>query len=325
MQSIVETGCKFSICVGCSYYACLVEAEIWPQIGPIGTDKLDADTFSMNPLVVSDTYIYKDVGNCLMVKNGGGYRVFLAHMEYLGETGWNRRPVDFQMWNWYCSSHACKLANTSMQLLPFDIYLLTFDEFHWVAARGGREFIDCIQFLWGSQQDCRRSTLPREDDDRSAWGRKKEYSICFSSITYTYKKLFFHNWCVLVHSMKHSSHYCLQQLQQGYRRPRPYYQILGTSRNSQVSQSTTDTTHIHPLDIYSEPELWECYSVCDHLLSHKPWLLVEVDDHRDLRQNHRIFTPIHLHYFPCRYKRPSMIIEDAHVYQGLSFDALPIE
>ena len=35
-----------------------------------------------------------------------------------------------------------------MQLPPCGIYLLTFDEFHWVAARDRREFIDCIQFLW---------------------------------------------------------------------------------------------------------------------------------------------------------------------------------
>ena len=55
-----------------------------------------------------------------------------------------------------------------MQLPPCDMYLLTFDEFHWVAARDGRKLIDCIQFLWGSQQDCRRSTLLREDGDRSA-------------------------------------------------------------------------------------------------------------------------------------------------------------
>ena len=75
----------------------LVEVEFYPSFGPIGADGVDLETLFMNLLVVSDTYIYEDVGNCLMVKNGGGYRVFLAHMEYLGETGSNRRPVDFQM------------------------------------------------------------------------------------------------------------------------------------------------------------------------------------------------------------------------------------
>ena len=75
----------------------LVKVEFYPSFGPIGADGVDLETLFMNLLVVSDTYIYEDVGNCLMVKNGGGYRVFLAHMEYLGETGSNRRPVDFQM------------------------------------------------------------------------------------------------------------------------------------------------------------------------------------------------------------------------------------
>ena len=79
------------------YIFVLIEVGFCPPIGLIGTDDVDLETLFMNLLVVSDTYIYEDVGNCLMVKNGGGYRVFLAHMEYLGETGSNRRPVDFQM------------------------------------------------------------------------------------------------------------------------------------------------------------------------------------------------------------------------------------
>ena len=75
----------------------LVEVDFCPSIGLVGADGVDLETLFMNLLVVSDTYIYEDVGNCLVVKNGDSYRVFLAHMEYLGETGWNRRPVDFQM------------------------------------------------------------------------------------------------------------------------------------------------------------------------------------------------------------------------------------
>ena len=47
----------------------------------------------MNLLVVLDTYVYESVGNCLVVKNGGRYHAFLAQMEYLGETGWNRRRL----------------------------------------------------------------------------------------------------------------------------------------------------------------------------------------------------------------------------------------
>ena len=54
----------------------------------------------MHPLVVSDTYIYEGVGNCLLVENGGRYHVLLAHMECLGEMGWKRRclaPTDVEL------------------------------------------------------------------------------------------------------------------------------------------------------------------------------------------------------------------------------------
>ena len=79
------------------YFFVLVEVEFCPSIGLIDTDGVNLEALFMNLLVVSDTYIYEDVGNCLVVKNGGGYRVLLAHMEYLGVTGWIRRPVGFQM------------------------------------------------------------------------------------------------------------------------------------------------------------------------------------------------------------------------------------
>ena len=195
----------------------------------------------------------------------------------------SERRLEFQTWNWYYSSHACKLANTPMHLPPFGIYLLTFDEFHRVSSRVGRKFIDCIQFLWGFQQDCRRSTLLREGDDGSAWRQKQEYSICFSSIMYMCKKLLLGRWCKLVHSMKLSSHNHLQWLERDYRWPRPYWQIVASSVNSQVSHSTTATTHRIPLDTHPEGRLWECYWVRDYLLSYRPWLFVEVDDRRDLR------------------------------------------
>ena len=74
----------------------LKEVEFYPSFGLIGADGVDLETLFMNLVVVSDTYTYEDVENCLVVKNGDSYRVFLAHMEYLGETGWKRRPVEFQ-------------------------------------------------------------------------------------------------------------------------------------------------------------------------------------------------------------------------------------
>ena len=61
----------------------LVEVEFYPSFGLIGADGVDLETLFMNLLVVSATYIYEDVGNCLVVKNGDIYRVFLAYMEHL--------------------------------------------------------------------------------------------------------------------------------------------------------------------------------------------------------------------------------------------------
>ena len=63
-----------------------------------------------------------------------------------------------------------------------------------------------FNFYGPSKQCWRRSTLLREDDDRSAWRRKQEYSICFSSIVCVHKKLLLGRWCILVLSMKFSSH-----------------------------------------------------------------------------------------------------------------------
>ena len=74
----------------------LVELEFCPQIGLTGAKGVDLWTLFMNLLVVSDTYIYEGVGNCLVVKNGGRDHVFLAHIEYLGETGWKQRRLDLQ-------------------------------------------------------------------------------------------------------------------------------------------------------------------------------------------------------------------------------------
>ena len=49
----------------------LVKVEFCPSIGLVGADGVDLETLFMNLLVVSDTYIYEDVGNCLVVKKGG--------------------------------------------------------------------------------------------------------------------------------------------------------------------------------------------------------------------------------------------------------------
>ena len=74
-----------------------MEVELCPSIGPVGADNVDLETLFMHLLVVTDTYIYEDVENCLVVTNRGRHHVFLADMEHLGEAGWKRRPVEFQM------------------------------------------------------------------------------------------------------------------------------------------------------------------------------------------------------------------------------------
>ena len=71
----------------------LVDDGFLPPIGPIGADGVDIPEFFMVPSILSAIYIYKGVGNCLVVKNRGRYHVFLAHMEYLGETGWKREAT----------------------------------------------------------------------------------------------------------------------------------------------------------------------------------------------------------------------------------------
>ena len=75
----------------------LVEVDFCPSIGLVSADGVNLETLFVNLLVASDPYIYEGVGNCLVVKNGGGYHVVLAHMEHLGEPGWKRRPLKFQM------------------------------------------------------------------------------------------------------------------------------------------------------------------------------------------------------------------------------------
>ena len=74
----------------------LVEVTFCASIGLIGADGVTLKTLFMNLLVVSDTNIYEGVGNCLVVKNGGGYHVFLVHVVCFDETGWNRRHLEAQ-------------------------------------------------------------------------------------------------------------------------------------------------------------------------------------------------------------------------------------
>ena len=73
-----------------------MEVGLLPSLGLVSSDGVGIRTVSMNPLVVPDTYIYRGVRNCLMVKNGSKYHVFLAHMEYLEEPGWKYCPLEFQ-------------------------------------------------------------------------------------------------------------------------------------------------------------------------------------------------------------------------------------
>ena len=135
----------------------------------------------------------------------------------------------------------------------------------------------------GPQPNCGRPALLLGNNCRTTCHCSQECSTRFRLNTHAYKKLFLDTWFLVVHSMTLYSYNNLQWLVKGYRRPRHCFQIIVTSRNNQVSHSTTATTHRMPLDIYPEAELWECYWVRDYLLSYRPWLFVEVDDLRDLR------------------------------------------
>ena len=62
---------------------------------------------------------------------------------------------------------------------------------------------------------------------------------------------------MVIHSKKIRNHNHLYCLERGFRRAWPRYQTLVTSRNNQVSHSTTATTHRIPLDIYPGAALYE--------------------------------------------------------------------
>ena len=66
-----------------------------PSIEHVGTNTMSMWRLNiMNPLVVPAIYINEDDGKCLVLKDGGGHHVVLAHMKYLNETGWKRRPLE---------------------------------------------------------------------------------------------------------------------------------------------------------------------------------------------------------------------------------------
>ena len=90
-NSIVVTGFKHSICGGYSYYFYLVDAEIWPQIGPIDTYKLDTGASSMDTLGLPATCMCVGVGSCPVVKRKWCYRNFSVHVIFLVETVWRLR------------------------------------------------------------------------------------------------------------------------------------------------------------------------------------------------------------------------------------------
>ena len=67
-----------------------------PQLDLLLLVPMVMQTVSMNPLLVSATHMCRGVGHCLVVKNGGGNHVFLAHLEHLDETGWRLWRLEFQ-------------------------------------------------------------------------------------------------------------------------------------------------------------------------------------------------------------------------------------
>ena len=67
----------------------------------------------MSLMGVSATYIYKDVGNCLVVKNGGRYHVFLAHMESMVKRAGKGGPPNSK-----CEIDTIRLMHANSRTLP---------------------------------------------------------------------------------------------------------------------------------------------------------------------------------------------------------------
>ena len=61
--------------------------EFCPSIGLIGADGVDLETLFVNLLIVSPSYIYGGIRNCLVVQRIGRYLVLLAHMGNILENG----------------------------------------------------------------------------------------------------------------------------------------------------------------------------------------------------------------------------------------------
>ena len=102
-----------------------MEVEFCPSNGLTGGDGVDLETHFMNLLVVSDTYTHEGIGNCLVVKNGGRCRVFLAYMEYLGGNGLEpeaRRIPDMKLILFVPCMHTCEHfhAVASRHYISFD-------------------------------------------------------------------------------------------------------------------------------------------------------------------------------------------------------------
>ena len=158
--------------------------EIWPQIGPTGTDKLDVDAFFVDTLGLSANYMYMGVGNCLVVKRKGRCRNVSMHLAFLlnGLEAEAPRIADMKLTFFVPCTQTREHSHAATSSWCISL------GFWWVcrvAARNRRQFINDIQFLRGPQVNGdRRSTFLTEEDDKLACRRNQEHSICFSSITY---------------------------------------------------------------------------------------------------------------------------------------------
>ena len=81
----------------CGKIFAMVEVGFCPPIGLIGTDNINVENLFTHLSVVSSSYIYGDIRNCLVVKRKGRHLVCLVHVEHRGEMGWRPRRLKSDM------------------------------------------------------------------------------------------------------------------------------------------------------------------------------------------------------------------------------------
>ena len=211
MQTVVEIGCEHtcSVCVGVQLLVGIPTRVSWrPKFDKEMDLEMLTDWVQMNFLWMHWVYRLPAYAWTLEIVWWWKEEVAVASSRCIWNF-WAKRELEagkrleLQTWNRCYSSHSGKLTNPHMQLPPRGMCLLTFDE---LRVMGVNLLIVSI-FVWPRQKFAGGQPFwERMMIDWSSCQPNQEYSICFGSITYMYKKLFFHRCCVLVYSMTLNGH-----------------------------------------------------------------------------------------------------------------------